>query len=120
MASKDQRASFSATELNHVALRVSDMEASVAFYHEVFGAVVVSQSTNATFLQLPNDDFIALFPADIPHIEHFCLTVPGYEPDATARRLEAAGHRVVRNEDRVFVRDPDGLLVQLSGPNRRE
>lgn len=63
------------------------------------------------------NDFIALFSSDSPHIEHFCLTVDGYDPDAAEPDLRARGLDVVRREDRVFFRDPDGLLVQVSGPN---
>jgi catechol 2,3-dioxygenase-like lactoylglutathione lyase family enzyme len=97
---------------------VTDMAASTVFYIDVFGAVIITESEKVTFLALPDGDFIALFPTDTPHIEHFCLTIPGYDPDSVQQRLEADGHQVLRTEDRVFVRDPDGLLVQLSGTNR--
>ena len=118
MANVDGTPPFPVTDVNHVALRVSDLAASTAFYVEMFGAVVTSASQTACFLELPDGNFIALFPTDAPHIEHFCLTLPDYDPDDAQRRLELAGHEVIRREDRVFVRDPDGLLVQLSGPNR--
>lgn len=118
MEPTQEPAPFPAIDVNHVALRVTDMAASIRFYTEMFGAVVVSESEHASFLALPDGDFIALFPAAVPHIEHFCLTIPDYDPDSVQQNLEAAGYQVQRNEDRVFLRDPDGLLVQLSGPNR--
>jgi len=109
---------LAATAVNHVALRVTDLATSRDFYVSHFGAVVQSESDSACFLELPNGDFIALFPTDTPHIEHFCLTVPDYDADEAERWGHDRGLEVVRREDRVFVRDPDGLLVQVSGPNR--
>lgn len=110
-------ARFEAEAVNHVALRVSDMARSRDFYVDVFGAVVMEESDTACFLRIGDHDFVALFPTAAPHIEHFCFTVPDYDPDTIQATLTAAGHVVLRRDDRVFVRDPDGLLVQLSGPN---
>lgn len=110
--------SLNATAVNHVALRVSDIATSRDFYVGHFGAVVQSENEWACFLELPNGDFIALFPTEDPHIEHFCLTVPDYDADAAEQWAHDRGLEVLRREDRVFVRDPDGLLVQVSGPNR--
>ncbi len=107
-----------ALDVNHVALRVTDLAASRDFYVEHFGAVVQSESDRACFLGLPTGDFIALFPTDSAHIEHFCLTVADYDPDSIQAWAEGEGLEVLRREDRVFIKDPDGLLVQISGPNR--
>lgn len=107
---------FDGTDVNHVALRVSDLRRSRDFYVEAFGAEVTSESDTACFLRIGDSDFIALFPSDAPHIEHFCITVPDYDPDDAETRLRSAGLEVLRREDRVFFRDPDGLLVQISGP----
>jgi catechol 2,3-dioxygenase-like lactoylglutathione lyase family enzyme len=117
MDATDRSAPFPATDVNHVALRVRDLPTSRKFYVEMFGARVTAESETACFMSLPDGDFIALFPTDEPHIEHFCLTLPDYHADDVQRRLEVAGHAIIRREDRIFVRDPDGLLVQLSGPN---
>lgn len=66
------------------------------------------------FLDVGSDNFLALFRRDPSHINHFCFTVDGYEPDEAAAELEGTGHELIRREDRVFVRDPDGHLVQVS------
>ena len=42
------------------------------------------------------------------------FTVDDYEPDQTAAVLEDRGLEVIRREDRVFVLDPDGHIVQVS------
>lgn len=119
MSRKGEDVPFAVTEVNHAALRVRDIDASKAFYTEMFGGRVMSASTTACFMALPNGEFIAMFPSDDPPIEHSCLTLPDYDADVVARRLEERGHVAVRQEDRIFIRDPDGLLVQLSGPNAR-
>ena len=118
LVTRDRREApgFNGTDVNHVALRVSDLARSRDFYVAAFGAVVTSETETACFLRVGEHDFIALFPTDTPHIEHFCITVPDYDPDIAEERLRASGLDVIRREDRVFFRDPDGLLVQISGP----
>jgi catechol 2,3-dioxygenase-like lactoylglutathione lyase family enzyme len=108
--------SFDGTDVNHVALRVSDVARSRDFYITAFGATVMDETPTACFLQVGEHDFIALFVTDDPHIEHFCITVPDYDADEAEERLRTSGLDVIRREDRVFFRDPDGLLVQISGP----
>lgn len=107
---------FNATAINHVALRVSDLETSRAFYENLVGARVYRQTDTACFLEISRDNFLALFTSDRAFIEHFCFTFEGYDADEVAQRLEAAGYSIHRKDDRVFVEDPDGLLVQLSAP----
>ena len=106
---------FTIHGINHVALRVNDMAASRDFYADLLGATVLKETERFIFLRAGGGDFVALFPSDQPHIEHYCFTVEDYDPDDAQRRLEQRGLTVHRREDRVFVRDPDGLLVQLSG-----
>lgn len=108
---------FRSRAVNHVALRVTDLARSRDFYVQHFGAVVLSESESACFMGVGEGDFIALFPSEQPYVEHFCLTVDDYEPDQATAKLEQAGMTIRRAGDRVFLYDPDGLLVQLSGPN---
>ena len=115
----DSNPLFTATAINHVALQVTDIARSRDFYVEHLGATVTSESDSACFLDVGGGDFLALFLRDEPVIEHFCFTVDDYEPDRTAERLAQAGLTVHRRDDRVFFKDPDGLIVQLSGPNRK-
>ena len=107
---------FRASAINHVALRVTDLDASRAFYEKLVGARAYRQTDTACFLEISPDHFLALFSNDHPFIEHFCFTFDGYDADEVARQLETEGYSIHRKEDRVFVEDPDGLLVQLSRP----
>ena len=107
---------FRATAINHVALRVSDLAKSRRFYERLVGARVYRETDTACFLEISPDDFLALFSSDRAFIEHFCFTFEGYDADAVAQQLEDEGFSIHRRADRVFVEDPDGLLVQLSAP----
>ncbi len=100
--------------INHVALYVEDLHRSRDFYVDTFHASVVRENEEMCFLDVGSDNFLALFRRDPSHINHFCFTVDGYEPDEAAAELEGTGHELIRREDRVFVRDPDGHLVQVS------
>ena len=99
-----------------MALYVDDLARSREFYIDHFAASVVRQDEAACFLDVGSDNFLALFRRDPSHINHFCFTVEDYEPDRAANEFESAGLEVIRREDRVFVRDPDGHLVQVSAP----
>ena len=106
--------------INHVALYVDDLERSRDFYLGVFDAALVREDETACFLDVGNDNFLALFRRDPSHINHFCFTIDDYDPDRVANDFESRGFEVIRREDRVFVRDPDGHLVQVSGPATAE
>lgn len=100
--------------INHVALYVDDLAQSRDFYVDVFNARVVLEDGDMCFLDVGDDNFVALFRRDPSHINHFCFTIDGFDPDRTAADLERRGLEVIRREDRVFVKDPDGHLVQVS------
>jgi catechol 2,3-dioxygenase-like lactoylglutathione lyase family enzyme len=50
-------------------------------------------------------------------VDHFCVSVEGYEPDAVSEKLKRKGIPSQRlySPNQVYVRDPDGILVQLAG-----
>ncbi len=104
--------------INHVALRVSDMATSRDFYVELLGATVLRETERFIFLRAGGADFLALFPSDEPHIEHYCFTVEDYEPDDAQRCLEELGLTVHRREDRVFARDADGAWSSCRASDR--
>ncbi len=106
--------------INHVALYVEDLTRSRDFYMEVFEATLVRENESACFLEVGDDNFLALFRRDPAHINHFCFTVDAYDPDTAAAELEGRGLEIIRREDRVFARDPDGHLVQVSAPATAE
>ena len=97
--------------INHVALRVDDIEEAVAFYTELFEPTAVDRSVpNAAFLQM-GDQFIALFERG-PRTEepHFGLVVD--DKEAAREALEQAGVEILPGR-RLDFRDPSGNLVQI-------
>jgi catechol 2,3-dioxygenase-like lactoylglutathione lyase family enzyme len=107
-------ATFTATDLNHLALRVTDVDRSTEFYRRHLGMTVTSRSPTACFLSCSERDFLALFRGERAGLDHFCFSVPGYSAGAATATLEAAGLAPRRQGDRVYFDDPDGLEVQVS------
>ena len=125
-------------DMDHVAIRVSDLDASLAFYHDLLGLDTRDEE------RFENDEvpFIAvvaggrhihLVPSDDPIDvggEHICLLVRSDEMDsreeleALLADIEAAGYEVEADEPKkrygaygrdwaAYVRDPDGRRVEL-------
>ena len=105
--------------VNHVTLSVSDIERSQKFYQDIFSAPVVSKQANGINLAAGPSSFIGLFkmPSASPSIHHFCLGIDGLQVDSARVMLEGRGLKpTVRDRDGVkelYLRDPDGLQVQL-------
>ncbi len=68
-------------------------------------------------LNVGEHDFLALFRADKPAMDHYCYTIKGYTAGDAVKRLESAGLEPRRRGNRVYFDDPDGLEVQVSAPN---
>ena len=121
--------------LNHVNLRVENVQRSFEFYNGFFGLSMKSTPTyhaldcgNGTFISLQTKAGIALetfrtspeavewarTPNESPGmIEHFCLEVDDFDLEKTRAALKAAGHETVEIAGNLFTSDPDGILVQV-------
>lgn len=121
--------------LNHVNLRVENVERSHAFYKQFFGLGIITTPTynaldcgGGTFLSLQTKADIDLEAfrtspeavewARTPNesagmIEHFCLEVDDFDLEKTKASLSAAGHETVEISDNLLTADPDGILVQV-------
>jgi catechol-2,3-dioxygenase len=110
-------ATFQASELDHVALSVTDVARSREFYERHLGLRTTSAGSYSSFLSC-GPHFLALFRSPQPGLAHYCYSVPGYTPGDAVARLEAAGLTPKRRGNRVYFDDPDGIEVQVSAPNR--
>ena len=109
---------FTATDVNHIALRVTDVSRSRKFYEEHLRLTLRSDnSPNSVFMNVGEHDFLALFRADKPAMDHYCYTIKGYTAGDAVKRLEAANLDPRRRGNRVYFDDPDGLEVQVSAAN---
>jgi len=121
--------------LNHVNLRVADVERSHEFYAHFFGLGIITTPTynaldcgEGTFLSLQTKALIDLEEfrtspeavewartPDEPAgtLEHFCLEVDDFDLEETAAELRAAGHETIEMHENLLTSDPDGILVQV-------
>lgn len=112
---KQAASTFTAKGLNHIALRVTDIDRSVEFYRQHLGLGVLRKGSRNSFLSCGGNNFLALFRAEEAGLDHYCFTIPDYDASATVKRLDAAGLKSERQQDRVYFEDPDKITVQLTG-----
>ena len=120
--------------LNHVTITVSDLKRSVDFYQRVFGMPVQARQAAVTVLQVgrgPQSHIIApAGPNGVVGINHFCLTVEGFDANRmlkTVTELGGTGGRIrmrgaadggggpgaPEGTPELTFRDPDNILVQV-------
>ena len=111
---------FSGRNVDHIALGVSDVGRSVAFYERFLGLKKLRGDENSAFLgRADGGFFVALFRVDPeqgekPGLDHFCFGIDDYDPTEAARELRAAGKEVRQTGGRTYFDDPDGIEVQLA------
>lgn len=106
---------FASIGLNHLALRVTDVATSRDFYIRHFGFTVLRDNAPHNCFLGCGDNFVALFGSKTAGMDHFCVTIEGYDPAEALQRLKDAGIESHRVENRVYFKDPDGLEGQVSG-----
>ena len=106
---------FKGVDVNHIALRVSDVKRSRDFYQKLLGLPVVRESSNNCFLGL-GPDFLALFQGSDTGLDHYCLSIENYQVGPVTAELKRQGlnPRQPSGSQRVYFDDPDGIEVQLS------
>jgi catechol 2,3-dioxygenase-like lactoylglutathione lyase family enzyme len=105
---------FQATGLDHIALDVADVPRSRDFYVTHLGLRVIRGDDNALFLGQGRDFFLTLFRRERAGLNHYCYSIPRYEPAAAFERAAAAGLRPRREGGRMYFPDPDGITVQIA------
>ena len=125
---------FAVQGIDHIVLRVRQLQRSLAFYCEVLGCTIERQQPELGLTQLrAGDSLIDLVtldgplgagepPGAGPNLEHFCLTISPFEESALIAWLAARAVAVqepgsrygAQGEGRSFyVEDPDGNRVEL-------
>lgn len=128
----EQRESgFSIAFLDHVAIRVADMEASIAWYQKVLGLKKYQLPEWGDFpiFMFSGKSGIALFPARLDHptldrdsrnvkIDHFAFNVTNKNFEKAKNRYQALGleyniqdHHYFQS---IYTKDPDGHVVELT------
>jgi glyoxylase I family protein len=129
-------------DIDHVVLRVRDIEAMTRFYCDVLGAskVAYRPEFGMTHLRVGGESMIDLVAVDGPlgkpggaapgkegrNMDHLCLRVDPFDQDAIVAHLK--GHGVPVGEIRarfgaegngvsIYLTDPEGNTVELKGPS---
>lgn len=106
---------FQGVGLNHIAIRVTNVQRSRDFYQQQLGLPVIRESQDNCFLGL-GKNFLTLFQNPNPGLDHYCVAIENFKADPVMEKLRGVGLNPTRpsGSDRVYFPDPDGLTVQLS------
>jgi len=128
------------TGLDHLVLRVSDLGRMLHFYCEVLGCTIEREQATIGLTQIrAGRSLIDLVPVDgklgkmggaAPgpegrNLDHFCLTVDGYDEDRIRAHLAAYGIKAGEAGLRygaegegpsIYLHDPEGNMIELKGP----
>jgi catechol 2,3-dioxygenase-like lactoylglutathione lyase family enzyme len=130
-ARRDTGSALRVKGLDHVVLRVADMDRAIAFYEQVLGLHVERRLESIGLVQLrAGAAMIDLVPRtededDGRNMDHFAVRIEamdvpaltahlkshGIDPGEVRRRYGAEGYG-----SSIYVTDPDGNTVELKGP----
>ena len=127
-------------EIDHIVLRIRDLEAMLHFYCEVLGCSLERRRDDIGLIQLrAGRSLIDLVPvagklgreggaapeSGARNLDHFCLRVDPFDEAAIRGHLHSAGIEVGAVESRygaegygpsLYISDPEGNVVELKGP----
>jgi catechol 2,3-dioxygenase-like lactoylglutathione lyase family enzyme len=103
--------------LNHVSLGVTDLSRSTAFYDRLLHLPVRDRGADYCEYRLENG-FLGLYQDTTMRrgIDHVAIGVDGYEAKGTLQALRRAfpqARSELRNDDQVYIIEPDGARIQL-------
>ena len=127
-------------DIDHLVLRVRDLDRMLAFYRDVLGCALVRRRDDLGLVQLSaGRAMLDLVPVDGTlgraggrppgregrNVDHFCFRVEPFDEHAIRRQLAAAGVPAGETVARfgaegegpsIYVDDPEGNVVELKGP----
>lgn len=113
-------ATLKSATINHVSVLVTDMARSMEFYDRVFGLKLMSEDKANKIARLGTGGKILVSLRVEPPpgvIDHFAIGVEGFNREAVTADLKGFGLEPRENIEFGFhVRDPDGAVVQVTGP----
>jgi catechol 2,3-dioxygenase-like lactoylglutathione lyase family enzyme len=131
---------FRIVGLDHVVLRVTDVGRMVGFYRDILGCSIERERPEIGLTQLRAGrsliDMVAVESElgrkggvgpgpEGRNMDHFCLRIEPFEPDALARLLASHGLAAGEVKTRygaegdgpsIYLTDPEGNTVELKGP----
>lgn len=128
-------------DLDHLVLRVVDLDTMIRFYTEALGCEVARRRPDLGLVHLKaGRSMIDLVPVDGPlgkvggaapgregrNVDHFCLRIESFDIEALRRHLAPFGVELGEPRKRfgadgegpsVYLTDPEGNSVELKGPS---
>jgi catechol 2,3-dioxygenase-like lactoylglutathione lyase family enzyme len=111
-----QPSGLKATGLNHLGVLCTDVNRSTAFYVNALGMTLVSEDKPKGIARLGIKGTVISLRQAQPAgtVDHFAISVEGFNEEAMKRTLEQRGYSPSRTEESGFhLKDPDGANVQL-------
>src|SRR5438874_8429389 len=104
-----------AVTLNHVTVRVADVQRTSKFYQDVFGMPLKQHSEKTHILGVGKSFFGIEQKPGGPALDHFDFGIAGCDADAVLAKLKERDLKVEPggNKDSFKFSDTDGFLVQL-------
>ncbi len=130
--------------IDHIVLRVADLDRMLAFYRDALGCHVERRNDDIGLIQLrAGSAMIDLVPIDSElgrqggvapgaegrNLDHFCLGVEPFDVDAIRAHLADHGIAAGPVKSRygaegfgpsIYIEDPEGNVVELKGPGSKK
>ena len=112
--------SLKAITLNHVTVRVPDLQKTSKFYQEFFGIPLAQHSETIHILSVGESFFGIEQKPGAAALDHYDFGLEGWDARAMRAKVAAHGLQITpgsRGDDESFkFNDPDGFVVQVNGP----
>ncbi|MEY4966042.1 MAG: hypothetical protein RL274_1625 [Pseudomonadota bacterium] len=112
--------SLKAISLNHVTVKVPNLQKTSKFYQELFGMKLAQQSETIHILSVGNSFFGIEQKPGPAGLDHFDFGLEGWDAAVMHAKLKALGLAQTPNSrgdaESFKFTDPDGFVVQVNGP----
>jgi catechol 2,3-dioxygenase-like lactoylglutathione lyase family enzyme len=107
-----------AVTLNHVTVKVADVQRTSKFYQEVFGMPLKQHSEKTHILGVGKSFFGIEQKPGGPALDHYDFGISNFNADEVTAKLKARNLKLEPGGTKESFKfwDPDGFLVQLNGP----
>jgi catechol-2,3-dioxygenase len=107
---------FTDANIDHVSIKVADLQRSIEFYQKMFGFSVVSRA-DPDIVRLGNGRILVSINLGSPArtIDHFSIGIPRFNAASATRYFAQRGAMPLQGDYAGFhIKDPDGINVQIS------